>query len=220
MGAIGLIICCFLFFLLLPLGLFLFTYIFRQSCVLSGLPKPSVIAAPVAEAGLEREAVFAPEPQSKDDLAATGEVRARTASPIVVDADRAREAKARAEEDAAAPSKLAARDEKRKDQARAVPAAAPPIAMEVMTQSTSVGGARQTALLDDLRRTLDSGSMPDPKAVRTDDVIRSLSTVSTGRGRGAVGLGRNHLMNLICGNLPNRVPHEKGIQRYRLLTSR
>ena len=45
MGAIGLIICCFLFFLMLPLGLFLFTYIFRQSCVLSGLPKPSVIAA-------------------------------------------------------------------------------------------------------------------------------------------------------------------------------
>ena len=45
MQGLGLIICCFLFFLMLPLGLFLFTYIFRQSCVLSGLPKPSVLSA-------------------------------------------------------------------------------------------------------------------------------------------------------------------------------
>ena len=45
MAPVGLLICCFLFFLLLPVGLFLFTYIFRQSCVLSGLPKPSVIVA-------------------------------------------------------------------------------------------------------------------------------------------------------------------------------
>jgi len=42
---LGLLICCFLFFLLLPGLLFLLTYIFRQSCVLSGLPKPSVLAA-------------------------------------------------------------------------------------------------------------------------------------------------------------------------------
>lgn len=45
MVGLGLVICCFLFFLMLPLGLFLFTYIFRQSCVLSGLPKPSVLSA-------------------------------------------------------------------------------------------------------------------------------------------------------------------------------
>ncbi len=43
--ALGLLICCCLFFLLVPAVLFLFTYIFRQSCVLSGLPKPSVLAA-------------------------------------------------------------------------------------------------------------------------------------------------------------------------------
>jgi hypothetical protein len=42
---LGLLICCFLFILLLPGLLFLFTYIFRQSCVLSGLEKPSVLAA-------------------------------------------------------------------------------------------------------------------------------------------------------------------------------
>jgi len=45
MGGIVLLICCFLFVLLLPGLLFLFTYIFRQACLLSGLPKPSVIAA-------------------------------------------------------------------------------------------------------------------------------------------------------------------------------
>ena len=41
----GFLICCFLFILLLPGLLFLLTYIFRQSCVLSGLEKPSVLAA-------------------------------------------------------------------------------------------------------------------------------------------------------------------------------
>ncbi|HEY3788191.1 MAG TPA: hypothetical protein VGL71_05010, partial [Urbifossiella sp.] len=40
-----LLICCFLFILLIPGLLFLFTFIFRQSCVISGLPKPSVLAA-------------------------------------------------------------------------------------------------------------------------------------------------------------------------------
>ena len=40
-----LLICCFLLVLLLPGVLFLFTYIFRQACVLSGLPKPTVLAA-------------------------------------------------------------------------------------------------------------------------------------------------------------------------------
>lgn len=41
----AILICCFLFVLLLPGLLFLFTYIFRQSCVLSGLEKPSVLSA-------------------------------------------------------------------------------------------------------------------------------------------------------------------------------
>jgi hypothetical protein len=45
MGGVVLLICCFLFVLLLPGLLFLFTYIFRQACLLSGLPKPSVIVA-------------------------------------------------------------------------------------------------------------------------------------------------------------------------------
>ena len=38
-------VCCFVFVLLLPGLLFLFTYIFRQSCALSGLEKPSILAA-------------------------------------------------------------------------------------------------------------------------------------------------------------------------------
>ena len=37
--------CCFFLILLLPVVLFALTYIFRQACVLSGLPKPSVLAA-------------------------------------------------------------------------------------------------------------------------------------------------------------------------------
>lgn len=46
MGAAAvLLVCCFLLVLLLPVTLFLLTYIFRQACVLCGLPKPSVLAA-------------------------------------------------------------------------------------------------------------------------------------------------------------------------------
>jgi hypothetical protein len=41
----AILICCFLFVLLMPGLLFLLTYIFRQSCSLSGLEKPSVLAA-------------------------------------------------------------------------------------------------------------------------------------------------------------------------------
>jgi hypothetical protein len=36
---------CFFFLMLIPVVLFLFTYIFRQACVLSGLPKPSIVTA-------------------------------------------------------------------------------------------------------------------------------------------------------------------------------
>ncbi len=40
-----LIACCVFSLLLLPVVLFLLTYIFRLACVLCGLPKPSVLAA-------------------------------------------------------------------------------------------------------------------------------------------------------------------------------
>jgi hypothetical protein len=40
----ALLACCFLL-LLVPGLLFLFTYIFRQACVLCGLPRPSVLTA-------------------------------------------------------------------------------------------------------------------------------------------------------------------------------
>jgi hypothetical protein len=36
---------CFFLLLLIPVSLFLFTYIFRQACAWSGLPKPSVLTA-------------------------------------------------------------------------------------------------------------------------------------------------------------------------------
>jgi hypothetical protein len=36
---------CFITLMLIPISLFLFTYIFRQACALSGLPKPSVFTA-------------------------------------------------------------------------------------------------------------------------------------------------------------------------------
>jgi hypothetical protein len=36
---------CVCFIVLIPVVLFLFTYIFRQACVLSGLPKPNVATA-------------------------------------------------------------------------------------------------------------------------------------------------------------------------------
>lgn len=37
--------CCFFLVLLVPLLLFLLTYVYRLACTLSGLPKPSVISA-------------------------------------------------------------------------------------------------------------------------------------------------------------------------------
>jgi hypothetical protein len=45
MQGLGLLVCCCLFILLLPGLLFLFTYIFRQACALSGLEKPPVLVA-------------------------------------------------------------------------------------------------------------------------------------------------------------------------------
>jgi hypothetical protein len=36
---------CFIGLMLIPIALFVFTYIFRQACSLSGLPKPSVFTA-------------------------------------------------------------------------------------------------------------------------------------------------------------------------------
>jgi hypothetical protein len=36
---------CFIGLMIIPIALFLFTYIFRQACALSGLPKPSVVTA-------------------------------------------------------------------------------------------------------------------------------------------------------------------------------
>jgi hypothetical protein len=44
-GAAVLFVCCVFTLLLLPVVLFLLTYIFRLACVLCGLPKPSVLAA-------------------------------------------------------------------------------------------------------------------------------------------------------------------------------
>jgi hypothetical protein len=38
-------VCCLFALLLLPVVLFLLTYIFRLACVLCGLPKPSILAA-------------------------------------------------------------------------------------------------------------------------------------------------------------------------------
>jgi hypothetical protein len=43
-GAV-LFVCCVFALMLLPVILFLLTYIFRVACVLCGLPKPSVLAA-------------------------------------------------------------------------------------------------------------------------------------------------------------------------------
>jgi hypothetical protein len=43
----NLCLCCCVFVISLPGLLFLFTYIFRQSCAISGLPKPTIIAASV-----------------------------------------------------------------------------------------------------------------------------------------------------------------------------
>lgn len=44
-GAAVLFVCCVFTLMLLPVVLFLLTYIFRLACVLCGLPKPSVLAA-------------------------------------------------------------------------------------------------------------------------------------------------------------------------------
>jgi hypothetical protein len=40
-----LLVCCFLLVLLVPVVLFLFTYIFRLACALCGLARPTVLAA-------------------------------------------------------------------------------------------------------------------------------------------------------------------------------
>lgn len=45
MGAAFVLLCCFFTLLLLPVVLFLLTFIFRLACTLCDLPKPSVIAA-------------------------------------------------------------------------------------------------------------------------------------------------------------------------------
>jgi len=44
-GGAVLFVCCVFTLMLLPVVLFLLTYIFRVACVMSGLPKPSVLAA-------------------------------------------------------------------------------------------------------------------------------------------------------------------------------
>lgn len=44
-GPVLVLACCFFLVLLIPVLLFLFTYIFRQACVLCGIPKPSVLTA-------------------------------------------------------------------------------------------------------------------------------------------------------------------------------
>lgn len=44
-GAAVLFVCCVFTLMLLPVVLFLLTYVFRLACVLCGLPKPSVLAA-------------------------------------------------------------------------------------------------------------------------------------------------------------------------------
>ena len=45
MGGLLLLACCFLAVLLVPLILFLLTYVYRLACVLCGLPRPSVLTA-------------------------------------------------------------------------------------------------------------------------------------------------------------------------------
>lgn len=45
MGPVLLLACCFFLLLLIPLVLFVVTYIFRVSCRLCGIPKPTVLAA-------------------------------------------------------------------------------------------------------------------------------------------------------------------------------
>ncbi len=45
MFPVVLLACCFVFVLLVPVLLFVFTSVFRQACVLCGLPRPSVATA-------------------------------------------------------------------------------------------------------------------------------------------------------------------------------
>ncbi len=42
MNLVLILACCFFLVLLIPIGLFLLTSVFRQACVLCGLPRPSV----------------------------------------------------------------------------------------------------------------------------------------------------------------------------------
>lgn len=63
MGAALLLACCFFLLLLIPPVLFVATYIFRLSCVLCGLPRPSLLASSAVMAinvvtGLVAEAVM------------------------------------------------------------------------------------------------------------------------------------------------------------------
>lgn len=45
MGPFGVILFCFVLLMLVPLALFLVTFIYRWSCSLCGLPKPTVLVA-------------------------------------------------------------------------------------------------------------------------------------------------------------------------------
>ncbi len=45
MNALVLFICCFFVLMMVPVALFLLTFIYRWSCALCGLPKPTVLVA-------------------------------------------------------------------------------------------------------------------------------------------------------------------------------
>ena len=45
MGALGWVFACFLLLMMVPVALFLVTFIYRWSCELCGLPKPTVLVA-------------------------------------------------------------------------------------------------------------------------------------------------------------------------------
>ena len=45
MNALAVIFCCFFILMLVPVTLFLVTFIYRWSCVLCGLPRPTVLVA-------------------------------------------------------------------------------------------------------------------------------------------------------------------------------
>jgi hypothetical protein len=44
-NALALFFCCFFLLMMVPVALFLLTFIYRWSCVLCGLPKPTVLVA-------------------------------------------------------------------------------------------------------------------------------------------------------------------------------